>query len=196
MFDRLAAESVVAWYRRLLAREDWARAALAPYAGRSARFESGPLAVCVVVEAGGGLAVASGVASVTVTLDPQVLAGSLFAPDSARRRMRIEGDAEFAQALTDVLAKLRPDPAEDLARLLGDAPAQRIVDAAGAALREMRDAAQRLARHGAEYFVAENPMLLGRQEFAGFVADVAQLRACLDGLEKRLEAAAGSAGKA
>jgi ubiquinone biosynthesis protein UbiJ len=185
MLDRIASESVVAWYRRLLAREDWARAALAPYAGRTARFEAGLLAVSLAVVEGGGLAVGGAVPSVTITLEPQSLAGALFDPAAVRRKMRIDGDTEFAQALTDVLARLRPDPAEDLSRFLGDAPAQRLVDAVNAAMAELRDTAQRLARQGADYLVAEQPMILGRQEFVAFTREVAQLQERLDRLEAR-----------
>jgi ubiquinone biosynthesis accessory factor UbiJ len=194
MLDRLASESAAAWYRRLLAREDWALAALASHAGKTALFESGLLSVTLAVVAGGQLAAGSAPPSVTVTLDPQVLAGAVFEPAALRRKMRIDGDADFALALTDVLARLRPDPAEDLARLFGDAPAQRLVDATSAALRALRDTAQRLARQGADYWVAENPMILGRQEFAGFQAELAALLARLDRLEMRADAAARSAG--
>jgi ubiquinone biosynthesis protein UbiJ len=187
MLDRLASESVVAWYQRLLAREDWARAALAPYAGRTARFETGVVSVSVAVAEGGRLTLGSATPSVTVALEPQALAGSLFDSGAARRKMRMDGDAEFAQVLTDVLSKLRPDPAEDLAGLLGDAPAQRLVDTVSAAMAQMRDGAQRLARQGADYFVAENPMVLGKQEFAQFSLELVELQDRLDRLEARIE---------
>jgi len=193
MLDRLASESVVAWYRRLLAREEWARNALAPYAGRTALFQTGLLSVCLAVEAGGNLATGSAPASVTITLEPQALAGALFDPAAARRRMRIDGDAEFAQALTDVLSRLRPDPAEDLSRLLGDAPAQRLVDTVNAAMAELRDTAQRLARQGADFLVAEQAMILGRQEFVAFAHEVAQLHERLDRLEVPGAAGRGAA---
>jgi ubiquinone biosynthesis protein UbiJ len=186
MLDRIAAGSVVAWYQRLLAREDWARAALAPYAGRIALFETGFASVSLAVEPGGRLAVGSGAPSVTITLDPQALAGALFDPGALRRKMRIDGDAEFAQALTDVLAKLRPDPAEDLSRLLGDAPAQRLVDSVSAAMAQLRDTAQRLARQGADYVVAEHPLVLGKQEFAQFTQELAELQDRLDRLEAQV----------
>jgi ubiquinone biosynthesis protein UbiJ len=191
MFDRIASESVVAWYKRLMAREDWARAALAPYAGRSARFATGLLSVDLAVVEGGGLAVGGATPNVTITLDPQTLAGALFDPAAVRRNMKIEGDAEFAQALTDVLSRLRPDPAEDLARLFGDAPAQRMVDTVSKAMAELRDSAQRLARQGAEFFVSEQALVIGQQEFGRFKSEVAELQERLDRLEGRLGAGSG-----
>jgi ubiquinone biosynthesis protein UbiJ len=186
MLDRLASESVVAWYRRLLAREDSARAALLPYAGRTARFEAGLLSVCLAVEADGNLGVASATPDVTISLDPAALAGAWLDPGAVSRRMKIDGDAQFAQALTEVLGRLRPDPAEDLSRLLGDAPAQRMVDAANAAMAQLREAAQRLAQQGADYLVAERPVVLGKQEFGRFCAELAQLQERLGRLEAEI----------
>lgn len=194
MLDRIASESAAAWYRRLLAREAWAREALEPYAGRTARFEAGIATLSLRVDSGGGLAAGTAAPDVTITLEPDALVASLFEPGALLRKMRIEGDAQFAQVLTDVLTRLRPDPAEDLSRWLGDATAQRLVNTVNAALHALADAAQRLAHQGADYFVAENPMVLGRQEYDRFARDLAQLLVRLDRLEARL--GAGGAGGA
>ncbi len=194
MLDRLATETLIGWYNRLLAREGWARAALAPYAGRTARFDIGPVSVFLAVLPGGTLGAGSGTPSVTITLDPGILAGSLLDPAAAMRRMRMEGDAEFAQALTDVLSKLRPDPAEDLARFLGDAPAERLVNAFKAALEQVREAARRAARQGADYLVAENPMLLGKLEWDSHVRELGALLARLHALEQRIPPASTTLG--
>jgi len=198
VLDRLATESMLAWYNRLLAREEWARTALAPYAGRTARIEAGLSTLFLAVTASGTLEAASGTPSVTITLDPQTMVGSLFDPDAALRKMRMDGDVAFAQALTDVLRKLRPDPAEELSRFIGDAPAERIVRTIGAAADAMRDAAQRAARQGADYLVSENPVLLGRQDWERFGSELATLQGRLDRLEERIRActtAPGAAGK-
>ena len=195
MLDRFATESVVAWYNRLLAREAWARAALAPYAGRSARIDAGLLSVFLAVLPGGTLAAASGSPSVTITMEPQALAGSLFDPGAALRKMRMDGDVAFAQDLTGVLQKLRPDPAEELSRFVGDAAAERIVGAINAAMTQLRDTAQRAARQGADYLVAENPMLLGKQEWEQFCKELAALQTRLDLLEGRISACSAEAAR-
>ena len=139
---------------------------------------------------------ATGVFQLTLGNNTQALAGAFFDAAAVRRKMRIDGDAEFAQALTDVLSRLRPDPAEDIARVLGDAPAQRLVDTVSAALAELRDTAQRLARQGADYFVAEQPLVLGRQEFLAFARQVGELQERLDRLEARCAAPRGAPGTA
>jgi len=194
VLDRFATESMLAWYNRLLAREEWARAALAPYAGRTARIETGLSTVFLAVTPAGTLEAGAGTPSVTITLDPQTIVGSLFDPAAALRKLRMDGDVAFAQVLTDVLQKLRPDPAEELSRFIGDAPAERIVRTIGAAMDAMRDAAQRVARQGADYLVAENPVLLGRQEWEQFGSELATLQGRLDRLEQRVKACTPASG--
>jgi ubiquinone biosynthesis protein UbiJ len=186
MLDALASQSVVAWYNRLLAREPWACAALAPHAGATARIDAGLVSVFLAIAPGGTLAVGSGTPSVTITLDPAAMAGSIWDPAAALRDVRVAGDAAFAQVLTDVLQKLRPDPAEDLARWLGDAPAERIVRTVNTALAQLREAGERAARQGADYLVGENPLLLGRQDWVAFTGELDALRDRLAAVEQRV----------
>lgn len=186
MLDTLASQSVVAWYNRLLAQEDWARAALAPHAGQTARIDAGLVSIFLAVTPEGRLAAATGTPSVTIGVDPAAIARAPWDPAAALRDVRVAGDAAFAQVLTDVLQKLRPDPAEDLARWIGDAPAERIVRTVEATLAQAREAAQRAARQGADYFVAEQTLLLGRQDWTPFTAELQALREQLGALEQRV----------
>jgi len=188
VLDAFASQSAVAWYNRLLQREDWARAALAPHAGATARIEAAMVTVFLGVAPGGMLEVGTGTPSVTITLDAAALAGSLFDPAAALRDVRVAGDAAFAQVLTDVLQKLRPDPAEDMARWIGDAPAERIVKTVSAAMAHVREAGERAARQGADYFVAENPLLLGKRDWEAFGQELAALNGRLAALEERVGA--------
>jgi len=87
-----------------------------------------------------------------------------------------------------VLSRLQPDPTEDLARLVGDAPAERIASLFRDAFAHMRDTAQSLTRQGADYLVAENPMLLGRQEWESHCQEIASLDRRLAALEERIDA--------
>ena len=188
MLNRIPTESVVGWYNRLMRREDWARVTLRAYAGRSARIEAGLASVFLRIEPDGMLAPAEGVPSVTITLDPASLARAWMDPAGIKSNMKMNGDVAFAQVLTDVLSRLRPDPAEDLAKLLGDAPAERIAGLFRDAFSHMRDTAESLTRQGADYLVAENPMLLGRQEWESFRSEVDSLQSRLAALEERIDA--------
>ncbi|HEX7156699.1 MAG TPA: SCP2 sterol-binding domain-containing protein [Burkholderiaceae bacterium] len=189
MLDRIATEAVVGWFNHLLVREAWAREALAPYAGRVARFETGMAALDLGVAADGSLlaADARGAApSVTITLEPGRLPRALLEPSVLLRDVRMAGDLEFAQALTRVLQNLKPDPAEDLSRWIGDAAAERVVGAARTAVETARDAGRRLARQATDYWVSENPILVGRTDLEQFGADVGALRAAVDRLSERV----------
>lgn len=186
MLEEFVTRSVAAWYNRLLLREAWARATLRPYAGRSARIALGPIAIFLGIDPAGELRVGRGEPSVTVNLEPKALGDALLDPVAPRRRLHIDGDAAFAQVLTDVLQRLRPDPAEDLARWVGDAPAERIVSLLHQGLSWARAAAGSTVRRGVDYFVAEDPQLLGRADWEDFRAALALTADSLTILEGRI----------
>lgn len=187
MIDQLASGAAVALLNRLLARETWARDKLAPYAGRIARFQALPFVLSLAVAEGGTFAVGEGQPSVTVTVDPASAPQALVDPQALLRNVRLTGDAEFAQALSQVLQNLRPEPEEELARIIGDAAAVRIVGLLRTALAQAQDNAERLARAAADYFVAENPMLAARGEVDEFSREVVRLRDDVERLAKRIE---------
>lgn len=187
MLDQIASQAVHAVLNRLLAREPWAREKLAPFAGRAARFELGPLALTLAVREGGVVGASEAPPDVTISLDPAVAPAALFEPAAALRNVRLAGDAEFAQALSFVLQNLRPEPEEELARFVGDAAAVRIMDALRAAAAQLREGSQRLAASAADYFVAENPMLAARAEVETFSREVNALRDAVERLDKRIE---------
>jgi ubiquinone biosynthesis protein UbiJ len=187
VLDQIASGAAAAALNHLLAREPWARAALAPFAGRSARLQAAPFSVQLAIAADGNFTADAGAPTVTLGVDAAALPRVLLEPKAALRNVRLDGDAEFAQALSNVLQKLRPEPEEELARFVGDAAAVRIVSLLRAALAGAREAGSRLAVQAADYLVAENPMLVSRQEMAAFAADVARLRDDAERLAKRID---------
>ena len=187
MLDQIASSAAAAVLNHMLAREPWARAALAPFGGRSARLQALPFSVQLGISADGNFTADAGAPTVTVGVDATALPRMLLEPKAALRNVRLEGDAEFAQTLSSVLQKLRPEPEEELSRFVGDAAAVRIVALLRAALAGAREAGSRLAVQTADYLVAENPMLVSRQEMASFAADVAGLRDDVERLAKRID---------
>lgn len=187
MLDQIASGAAAAALNHMLAREPWARAALAPFAGRSARLQAAPFSVQLAIVADGSFSADAGPPTVTIGVDAAALPRVLLEPKAALRNVRLEGDAEFAQALSNVLQKLRPEPEEELARFVGDAAAVRVVALLRAALAGAREAGGRLAVQAADYLVAENPMLVSRQEMEAFAADVARLRDDVERLAKRID---------
>jgi len=187
MLDQIASQATVALLNHLLARESWAREKLAPFAGRCARVEAFPFALLLGVAQGGRFEVGTGEPHVTIAVDGAQLPALLFDPQALLRNVRLSGDAEFAQALSQVLQNLRPEPEEDLARFVGDAAAVRIVGFLRAVATQVREGSTRLTATAADYFVAENPLLITREETEKFSRDVAILRDAVERLAKRLD---------
>lgn len=187
MLDQFASQATVAVLNHLLAREAWARDKLAPFAGRRARIEALPLALLLGVTPGGRFEVASGEPHVTITVDGAQLPMLLFDPQAILRNVRVSGDAEFAQAFSHVLQNLRPEPEEDLARFVGDAAAVRIVGFLRALATQVREGGARLTATTADYFVAENPLVVARADADRFAAEVSALRDAVERFGKRLE---------
>ena len=188
MIEQLTTAAAVSVLNRMLARESWARDRLAPFVGRTARFEAPPFALALKVAEGGEFADAQRADPVvTVGLDLAALPLALGDPQAALRNVSLKGDAEFAQALAFVLQNLRPEPEEELSRFIGDAAAQRIVGLLRLSASHWRQLAERMLDSSAHYLVTENPMIVGRAEVDEFNAAVASLRDDVARLEKRVE---------
>jgi ubiquinone biosynthesis protein UbiJ len=188
MLAALTTGAVCSALNRLLAREDWARARLVPFAGRVARLSAPPFSLALAVTDDGTFADAGGgEPAVTIGVDAAALPLALADPQALLRNVRLDGDADFAQALSGVLQNLRPEPAEELSRFVGDAAAERIVGFARTSAGHWRELAERMADSGAHYVVTENPMVVPRAEVEAFVADVGRLRDDAARFEKRLE---------
>jgi len=81
--------------------------------------------------------------------------------------------------------RLRPDPEEDLSRLVGDAAAVRIMGALRTARDEVADSGARAARQLADYLAGEREWLASRGPFERFVAEVNELAQAADRLAER-----------
>ncbi len=187
MLDEIASNAAAAVLNRMLAREPWAKAALAPFAGRSARLQALPFSVQLGIVADGGFAVDAGTPTVTLSVDATALPQVLLDAKVPLRNVKLEGDAEFAQTLSNVLQRLRPEPEEELARFIGDAAAVRLVALLRATLAGAREAGSRLGSTPADYLVAENPMLVSRMEMTDFSEQVTRLRDDVERLAKQIE---------
>jgi len=182
----------------LLAQEPWAQARLLPHAGKVAAFDAGLVVLRLKVAADGLLAspAADEPAAVTIRVRPADL--PLIAQNRARAfsYVRIEGDADFANAVAQLAQSLRWEAEEDLARIVGDIAAARIAAGARAALHSARALRRSVAENVAEYLLEENPLLVRPQAVAGLADDVVRLRDDVARLEKRLDRLARAKGGA
>jgi len=187
-----AAKPFAAAVNHLLARETWARERLAPYTGKTACLSCPPVVLTLLVQPDGYLAAvdAHDAQQVDVTLSvpasalPTYLQGGQAA---VMKHVKIEGDAEFATTLGKLAEHLRWEPEEDLAQLIGDAPASRVASVARSAATQARRTGRNVLDSVAEYLLDENPQLVRRAALDGFNAELSRARDALARVEKRVE---------
>jgi ubiquinone biosynthesis protein UbiJ len=173
----------------LLSRESWARDKLVGHAGKVACLDAGVAAVRLKVRPDGMLQAAAGdeVANVTIRVKPADLPLVAQHRERAFSYVKIEGDADFANTISQLTQSLKWEAEEDLGKWIGDIAAVRAVSGARAALNTLKSTQQKLAENVAEYFLEEKPMLVRPQSVADFAGDVTKLRDDVERLAKRIE---------
>ena len=101
-------------------------------------------------------------------------------------KVRIEGDAEIAQAFRELLEHTRPDLEEELSQIVGDVTAHRVANLAREVLAFGRRATDSLATSAAEYLQEEGRDVPARIEVEEFLRGVDQLRDDVERLEARI----------
>lgn len=176
-------------FNHLLAAAPWARAKLAPFAGRRARLVLGPLPLEFRIAPDGTFeSLGTGEPAVEIVLPAGAALALLQGREAMMRDARITGAADFAEALGFVLRKLDWDAEEDLSRAVGDIAAHRIMKTAGGIAAAQADAARRLAENVAEYLRYEQPVGVDKAALAAFSGEVDALRRDADALERRIAA--------
>lgn len=181
---------LLAVLNHLLVRQPRLASALSEHAGKSARIDAG-ISVRLRVGADGlleslGVDETTDEMSVTISIEPADLPLVLANPERAASFAKLSGDAEFARTVSEVVSSLRWDAESDLAPIVGDIAAVRIVQAARALAAQVKTGGQRLAENVAEYLLEENPVLLYRRAGEDFASDVAVLRDDVERLAKRI----------
>ena len=180
---------VPAAINHLLERETQARARLMTHTGKIVCVDVGVMRVLLQIEADGLVATAAADATpqVTIRIKPADLPLILQHRDRAFSYVTIDGDADFANAISQLTQSLRWDAEEDLSRVIGDSAAVRIVASAKAVVATASTTQRKLAETTAEYFLEENPMLMRHQPIRDFAVDVARLRDDAERLSKRID---------
>lgn len=173
----------------LLAQEAWARAKLIPHAGKIAVLDGGVLAARLKVTADGMLEAAAvdDVAAVTIRVALSDLPVIMQNRERAFSYVKIDGDADFANTISQLSQGLRWEAEDDLSKFVGDIAANRIAGGARSAAHAAKSLHQSVSENVAEYFLEENPMLIRPQAVTEFTADVTRLRDDVARLAKRIE---------
>ncbi len=109
-------------------------------------------------------------------------------PEAAIRAgsIHIQGDAEVAQAFSELLRAAQPDLEEELSRIIGDVAAHQVGNAARSALGLGRRAIDTFTQNVAEYLTEESRDLPTRIEADELFAAVDKLRDDVARLEARI----------
>ncbi|MGZ3158736.1 MAG: ubiquinone biosynthesis accessory factor UbiJ [Burkholderiaceae bacterium] len=173
----------------LLSQEPWARDKLRAHVDKVACFDTELMVIRLKVTQDGLLASADAASSASVTIRVKLSELPLIMQNRERAfsYVKVEGDADFANTISQLSQSLRWEAEEDLSKWVGDIAATRIVAGAKSAAESIKTAHQTLAENVAEYFLEENPMLLRPQAVADFAGDVSKLRDDVERLAKRIE---------
>ena len=180
---------VIACINHLLTQEPWARQQLAPHAGKLACIDAGAFVLRLRVTGDGMFeaAPAPAAASVTIRLKLSDLPLMLQNRERAFAYVNIDGDADFANTLSQLSKTLRWESEHELGKVVGQIAAGRIASGARAAFGAARSGHQKLAENVAEFFLDEQPLLVRPGAVDEFSGGVARLRDDVERAVKRLE---------
>jgi ubiquinone biosynthesis protein UbiJ len=178
----------VATINHLLAQEAWARDTLMRRAGKVACIDMGHLRLCMRVARDGMLEAAGSDDAPDVTIHVKLsdLPLILQNRDRAFSYVRIEGDAEFANTISQLSKGLRWDAEHDLERFLGTIAANRLVGGTRAAVSHATGAGRRLAENVAEFLLEERRVLIRPGSVDDFAGEVNRLRDDVERSAKRI----------
>jgi ubiquinone biosynthesis protein UbiJ len=127
------------------------------------------------------------VASVTIRFRLADLPLILQNSERAFSYVNIDGDAEFANTLSQLSKTVRWDAEHDLEKVFGQIAARRVVQGAKASFDAAVTGQQKLAENLAEYFLEEQPMLVRAADVEAHGLNVTRLRDDVERAQKRIE---------
>lgn len=180
---------LVASLNHLLQQEAWAREQLQAHGNKVASLATDVLEIQIQVTPDGMLqsAPVDAVPDVVIRTRMADLPLIMHNPERAFSYVKLEGDADFAQAISYLGQNLRWEAEHDLQQWVGAIAATRMVAGAKAALDAAKTGQQKLAENVAEYFLEEDPMLVRPLSLEQFASDVAKTRDDVERLSKRIE---------
>jgi ubiquinone biosynthesis accessory factor UbiJ len=180
---------LIASVNHVLRQSAWAKERLRPFAGKHVRLVLPPLLINCVIDAEGeflpGESDAAPDVEIALPADAPLLV--LWGKERVHQAVQMSGSAEFAEALGFVARNLRWDVEEDLAKVMGDIAAHRVVKTLEAMAAWRQQATTNLAENFSEYFSEERSALVTRDELTALTAEVEPLEAAIARLEQRIK---------
>jgi ubiquinone biosynthesis accessory factor UbiJ len=174
--------------QHLISQNSWANAMLQPFAGKSVQFKIASLGTSLVILENGSLAIAgeTNTPDATVAMSLNLALRLMAKDESAKIQISIVGDTHLAAELAKVFANMRWDYEDDLSKLVGDIPANKIGTLSRDAAKSVKETGINLAEMLSEYWQEENPMIAKKRHVEAFMTQVDTLRADVNRFEKRL----------
>ncbi len=189
----IAAGAACRGINHVLGTEPWASAELARHAGKTILLGLPLGDLCFEITPSGFLNVLKEIETPSLSLEVSSKAlGDLVASSGSLREqafkaVKITGDADLAQLIGRLAGQLRWEYEEDLARLVGDVPANFAVRQGKKFVSASRSAASDLLDNVVEYVSEERKVLLNKRDFIAHKSSLNDLRESVDRIEKRIQ---------
>jgi ubiquinone biosynthesis protein UbiJ len=189
----IAAGAACRGINHILGGEPWASAELAKHASKTILLKMPLGELAFKITSAGLLDALQELDSPTLSLEVSSKAlGDLTASsgtlrEQAFKAVKITGDADLAQLLGRLAGQLRWEYEEDLARLVGDAPANFAVRQGKKFVAASRSAASDLLDNVVEYVSEERKVLLNKRDFTAHKSALNDLRESVERIEKRIQ---------
>lgn len=174
--------------QHVIAQNSWANNMLLPFAGKSVKVNIALLHTSFIVLENGSLAIAgeTNIPNASITIPPSLLLRLIAKDEAAKLQIKIEGDTHLATELAKVFSQMRWDYEDDLSKLVGDVPANKMGELSRNTVNTAKATTINLAEMLSEYWQEEKPMIAKKRHVEQFNGEVDTLRADVERLEKRL----------
>jgi ubiquinone biosynthesis protein UbiJ len=189
----IAANAFCRGINHVLSSEPWALAQLAKHDGKTVLVQLPFGRLCFEIDDLGFLNSLRELQETSLALEvsPKALSALLSGPGNLREQafkaVKITGDADLAQLIGSLAGQLRWEYEEDLAKFMGDAPANFAVSQGKKWVSAARSASSDLLENIVEYVSEERKVLLNKRDFMAHKSNVNELRDSVDRLEKRIQ---------
>lgn len=185
MFKPLATR----FLQHITSQNNWSREHLIEFSGKIVQFEIAFIKTNLLILEDGSLGVAgeTAVPDAIIRIPPSLALRLIAKDEAAKMQIKIDGDAHLAAELGKILQHIRWDIEEDLSKVIGDIPANKLASASKKVLHETKKQSFNLVEMLTEYWQEEKPILAKKRHVEKFNADVDTLRSDSARLEKRLE---------
>ncbi len=169
--------------------ESWASKRLQSYAGKIVRIHVFPLIdfTFTIQDDGQISTIPDGTATdVSLSLPASMLPFLLTKNEDIYNNIKTSGEDAIAKELIDIGKHLRWDVAQDLSKVIGDIPANRVVQAGKTMVDWHKQYINNISEMLAEYCLEEQPVLAKTLPITHFKKEVARLQKDTTHLEQRI----------